>query len=83
MDQSELLNLWAGNGIFIYSIVIRVVFFSQFIAISVLLNVTTLADIKKEKCIFHYQMNINLSFYLNINQTKKITKTKTSIMYNQ
>ena len=27
-------------------------------------------------------MTINLSYYLTINQIKKITKTKTSIMYN-
>ena len=56
---------------------------------------TILVDIQKEKWVFQYQMNITLSYYLNINQTnkitttktfnqtKKITKTKTSIMYNQ
>ena len=85
MDQSELLNLWAGIEIFIHSIVFRVLFFKfQFIGINVLFNVTILADdVKKQKCIFQYQMNINISYYPNIIKPKKKTKTKTSIMYNQ
>ena len=68
MDQSELLNLWAGIEIFIHSIVFRVLFFKfQFNGIIVLFNVTILADVKKQKCIFQYQMNINISYYPNIN----------------
>ena len=50
-------------------------------------NVPILSDIQKEKCIFQYQMNVTLSNYFSIKQTKtknkKKTATKTSIMYNQ
>ena len=48
-----------------------------------LFKFTILAEVQKENYIFQHQINITLSYYLNFNQTKKITTMKMSIMYNQ
>ena len=48
-----------------------------------LFKFTILAEVQKENYMFQHQINITLSYYLNFNQTKKITTMKMSIMYNQ
>ena len=55
----------------------------KFIRMNALFKLIVLADIQKEKRILQCQMNITLSYYLKNNQTKKLTITNISIMYNK